>query len=504
MKRWNKSILLIGIVVILLLPLLTGCTSQKESNDQKDLSHPPINLTYYTIGEPDKDLRLVNDKINELLLRKLGITLTYIKIGWQDYDDRLNTIISSDTPFDIAFAPNYATYANQGAWLKLNDYLQKQGKEMYNAIDPIFWRGARLNDGSIYGVPTNKELAVREQWMFPESLVNKYKIDISKYNTLDSLEPLLHMIQQHEPDYLPMELDRDSHNFFAMYGYEYITNTKLPLMIESLNSKAPIINIFETSEARHILEVLRRYYKLGFINEDAALRTPGSLKRGTNVFWTSASGGPLSESIWSKDLGYQVVANPITPEIATTESVRGGMMVVNANTKHPKEAVEFLNLLNTDAELRNLFNYGIEGVHYKLDQQGQIDLISSKDKNGNLIPDVTPNYRGVQYTQGNWFILRTLGGSYPDPLNKWDTFRIYNSQVIESKVLGFTPDLSAMSQQLKNIETVWNKYYPSLMTGSIDIDTFLPKFNHELEQAGIYQVRDVIQKQLDAWRKARE
>ncbi|MGM1046761.1 MAG: ABC transporter substrate-binding protein [Bacillota bacterium] len=499
----HRRILMIISLILLLTSYTTGCFRQPGHNDD-NYDDDTVNLIYYTIGEPDKDLRLVNDKINEIMARKIGVTITYVKVGWQDYEDRLNTLISAGSPFDIAFAPDYATSAMRGAWLRLDDYLAGLGKEMYDAIDPTFWQGVRMNDGSIYGVPTNKELAVRDQWMYPASIVNKYNIDITKYNTLESLEPLLRMIGQEEPAYIPMELDRDSHNFFALHGYEYIMNHKLPLMIKSLDPSAQAVNIFETQEARQVLDTLRRYYKEGFINEDAALREPGGLKRGAKVFWKSSGGGPLSVTTWSRDRGYKVVANPVTPTTVTTESVRGGIMTINANTKHPVECIKFLNFLNTDPEIRNLFNYGIEGVHYTLDEHGQVVLITDKDSNGDEIPD-TPvsSYSGVQYTQGNWFILKTMGGDNPEPLDKWDQFRKYNAGVIKSTVLGFTPDLSKLTAQTDNIEMVWQKYYPSLMTGSVDVNTILPKFNEELKHAGMDEVRQEVQKQLDAWRGER-
>ena len=96
-----------------------------------------------------------------------------------------------------------------------------------------------------------------------------------------------------------------------------------------------------------------------------------------------------------------------------------------------------------------------------------------------------------------------MGGDNPDPLDKWDQFRKYNAGVVKSTVLGFTPDLSKLTAQTDNIEMVWHKYYPSLMTGSVDVDTILPKFNAELKQAGIDDVRQEVQKQLDAWREMR-
>lgn len=122
---------------------------------------------------------------------------------------------------------------------------------------------------------------------------------------------------------------------------------------------------------------------------------------------------------------------------------------------------------------------------------------------GGSAQEAPSGYSGVQYTQGNWFILNTMGGQYPDPKDKWDQFRAFNAKAIKSSVLGFTPDLSRMPIQIQNVRMVWEKYYPSLMTGSVDVDTELPKFNQELKQAGLGELRAEVQKQLDAWRASR-
>jgi len=490
-----KSVLLASMLTL----STSGCLPGSAVREKPDHIKETVNLIYYTIGNPDPDLKLVNDKINEVLARKIGVTISYIKVGWQEYNDRINTMISTGTPFDVAFTTDYSSYVQRGAWLKLEDYLSSIGKEMYDAIDPVLWQGVRMEDGGIYGVPTNKELAVRMHWMYPEKLVQKYDIDITEYTTLESLEPLLQLIQDKEPSYLPMELDKDSQNFFALYGYEYIVDKPLPLMVRSLESNAPVVNIFETEEARKVLDTLRKYYLNGYINEDAALRESQNLKRGDLVFWKPAGGGPLSENSWSKDRGYKLVAHPVTPPLITTESVRGGIMSVNARSAHPVESIKFLNLLNTDPEVRNLFNYGIEGVHYTLDDNGQVLLKSNSDSGD---PAASVGYEGVQYTQGNWFILYTIGGEYPDPLDKWDQYRAANSGNIKSKLLGFTPDLSSVAIQVNHIRIVWDKYYSSLLTGSVDVDTVLPKFNDELRQAGLDEVRAEVQRQLDAWRKS--
>ncbi|WP_229106723.1 ABC transporter substrate-binding protein [Paenibacillus sp. 1001270B_150601_E10] len=502
----DASRIVISVLLTMLMTMsISSCTSSTDSREGRIPNSSMVNLTYYTIGEPDKDLKMVNEKLNELLAEKIGITVTYLKVGWQEYEERLNTMVSTGTPFDIAYAPDYVAYYQRGAWLRLDDYLSNVGKEMYDTIDPIFWQGMRMEDGGIYGVPTNKELAVIEQWMYPEELIDKYQLDISKYTTVESLEPLFRMIKQKEPSYLPMELDKDSNNFFSLYGYEYVSDKKLPLMVRSFDEKPQVVNIFDTKEARQVLHTLRDYYIKGYINEDAALRDNQGLNRGDKVFWKGAGGGPLSENSWSKDRGYRVVAYPVTPKVVTSESVRGGVMAVNAVTKHPVECIKFLNLLNTDPEVRNLMNYGIEGIHYSLDHNGQVVPITPEEDNNDASANLnnTPGYSAVQFTQGNWFILNTMGGKVPEPLDKWEQFREFNATVTESNVLGFTPDLTQMPIQIQNIVMVWEKYYPGLMTGSLDVDKELPKFNQELRQAGIYKVITEVQKQLDAWLAAR-
>ena len=362
----------------------------------------------------------------------------------------------------------------------------------YEIIDPILWQGVRMSDGSIYGVPTNKELTVQLQWMYPQELIEKYQIDITQYQKVQSLEPILQLISQQEPEYLPMELDKESHNFFAIEGYEYLTDKKLPLMAKSLDEHPQIVNIFETKECLDILYALRDYYQKGYINEDAAIKESTNLLYGKKVFWKASEGGPLTEGSWSKDRGYSVVTQAVSKPVVTTESTQGGVMAISAYTEYPSEAVTFLNLLNTDSEIRNLFNYGIEGVQYTLDENGQVLLRDAQELGAD-------SYSGVPYTQGNWFILKTLGGKYAEPLDKWEQYQDYNAQGVCSSLLGFTPDLSGFSRQIANIEQIWDKYYSCLMTGSVDVDTMLPKFLEELRLCGIEGIRKELQSQLDSW-----
>ncbi len=73
----------------------------------------------------------------------------------------------------------------------------------------------------------------------------------------------------------------------------------------------------------------------------------------------------MLKKIWSIKSGGEVVATPILESYITNGSVNGSMIAISKIQKILKKAMEFLNLLNTDRYLRNLINYGIEGVHYE-------------------------------------------------------------------------------------------------------------------------------------------
>ena len=481
------------LLSLLMVLGLGGCVQEGTGPLDQEMGAEMPTLIYYTIGKPDRDLAKVTQALNELAAEEIGARIDYRKIEWNQYVNRMDLLIDSGQAYDIAYAHSYAKNAKRGIWLDLTPYLApgEPGAPLTEVVDPIFWEGVRVG-GKTYGVPTNKELAVAEQWMYPERLVDKYRIDVSAYRSLESLEPLLEMIVREEPEYQPMQLDKDANNFFRMYGYEYISDKGLPLMVKSLAEAPQIVNPFETPEGLEILQCLRRYYLAGYINSEAALTPPASLVANEKVFLHMASGGPYSAPTWSQLRNYPVVAQIVTDPVVTSESTQAGVMSINQNSRWPEECVRFLTLINTDPAVRNLLAYGIEGTHYRLDQEDRVLLTDPE------------GYSGVNYTQGNWFLLKTLGGPYPEPPDKWARYRRYNRSVLKSKILGFSPDLSPWETQRKAVAAVCSLYYPPLMTGSVDVDRYLPAFIEALDQAGLKEIQAGLQAQLEAWQKEQQ
>lgn len=174
-------------------------------------------------------------------------------------------------------------------------------------------------------------------------------------------------------------------------------------------------------------------------------------------------------------------------QYVTNASSTGSMIAISNNSKHKDKAVEFLNLLNTDEYLRNLLNYGIEGVHYEKIGDKQIKLT-----------DKSKDYSVGYYTLGNLFITYTMDN---EPTTKWDEFREFNAKAKDSPALGFTFDTSNVTTQIAGINNVRNEFESVIFSGSVDPDEYITKLNNKLKEQGIDQVKEEMQKQIDEWSK---
>ncbi len=115
---------------------------------------------------------------------------------------------------------------------------------------------------------------------------------------------------------------------------------------------------------------------------------------------------------------YHVIT--ILPPQGTEETIYNSMFAVSAYTKDLARSMAIITDLNTRSELRNLFGYGIEGVHYTVDE-GAIDVISD-DYNMSL-----------EYT-GNCFMAYPPEGK---PADYWDIAKEHNIELVLSPFFGF-------------------------------------------------------------------
>ena len=121
---------------------------------------------------------------------------------------------------------------------------------------------------------------------------------------------------------------------------------------------------------------------------------------------------------------YAIVAE--YPE-ATDKELYGNMFAVYANSPNLTRAMEVITRINTNAELRNLLQYGILDQHYELNEDGTVKLLTSSEKEYGT-------YRMDLYKTGNCFIAHPTEELGADV---WEYAMIQNSDSLVEPLLGF-------------------------------------------------------------------
>jgi putative aldouronate transport system substrate-binding protein len=158
-------------------------------------------------------------------------------------------------------------------------------------------------------------------------------------------------------------------------------------------------------------------------------------------------------------------------------------------------AFQFLAALYTDPTVMNFWQYGIEGVNYQVLDDGTAYFVDEESAS---------NYKYHQNTgwaMGNQF-LTYVWNDGTKTTDYWEKLQNHNKWMLSSPAYGFMWDASEYSTQLAALSSVLDTYYPALTTGSVGVDkveSTIDAMNDALYAAGLEDVIEEKQKQLDAW-----
>ena len=168
------------------------------------------------------------------------------------------------------------------------------------------------------------------------------------------------------------------------------------------------------------------------------------------------------------------------------------MISVGADSKHPKKAVEFIKLINSNADLYNLLIWGIEGVHYTLDEFGRVQATEAGKTVYNL------GAGGWKF--GNQF------NSYPSSTQEADVYELtekLNNEAEKSPMLGFVPNTDLISNELANITNASAEFKARVLYGTDDPANWFDDYVNKMKESGVEKVKEELQKQYDEFLKTK-
>lgn len=494
-----KRFLSILLAAAMLLTLLAGCggntdtkseTKGETKNDVASTEKPKeiekIKI-YLPSGSNVDDIDAVMEKVNEITREKIGVEVEFKVYQFGQWFQQYSLFLSGTEDVDIL--ANYGGYLNavsQGAAYDLTDLIQEYGQDII-AAEGDFLKSGNIG-GVQYAIPIYASYAWTMGIIYREDVVQELGLteQVANVKTLADWEPILAAVKEAKPEMTPFVTVSGSVSSNFTYGtWDNLGNDFGVLMNSGETSE--LVNLFETQEYADLCRVFYDWNQKGYSSKDIQTQTDGF----TVLTENDAAFCTLGQTDFNTSFYQSTTCNkPINVVMLGTPAARTYNNVtytVMSNTKHPEACMKFLNLWFSDPEIGNLISYGIEGVHYQLNENGMGTYVDGQDA-GSCTYHLSA---GISNT--NRIRWETENPNYAELLIE------SNNSAIKSAGLGFSFDTENVTNELTQLDNVCSKYQVGLECGALDPDVYLPEFIQALKDAGIERVITEKQAQLDAF-----
>ena len=373
---------------------------------------------------------------------------------------------ADENQLDVVYISGYDMYRRyiDNDWITpLNSLISTTGKKLTYNISETLLNGVKVN-GETYAIPNNVQIGEYTYMLVDRELAEKYKHTYESFNNIVDCNVFVNDVVKNHADVLPIDATfKECMDLFVWYwnidigqdefgATEYQINTQNnfsilgkfysdPSKVGRGNIELGFTSLLADKEYRDTLLCLKKYEYDGCYRAENDTRTDAaiSFKTGTYSMMRDAFYNKDGTKKTEYDADYGVYTDENGKEYylyvakypkADENSLYGNMFAVSANSKNPQACLEFITLLNTDATVRNLLQYGIkQGEH----QDGQTPNYTVDEETG-ILKRLNNLYMMDIEKTGNCFI------AYPEeglPADYWENAKAQNNDALIDPLAGF-------------------------------------------------------------------
>ncbi len=477
------------------------------------MAEAPYTLDIYWVGNGDNEaVRAgVEAAVNEYIEPLIGANVSYHIIGWGDWNDKAINALQSGEKMDLIFTADWEGYGIEvagGLLQPLDELLEQYGQGIKETLPQTFLDGVKVN-GVLYGIPTNKELCVPEGFIVNKTAAAEIGWDVvaddPSIKTTADLEPWLAKYKELHPDKYPYLMDGQAGRWADepwCPDWCGMTSNSIAMKMakqDDGNFDETIYSIFETPEQEEHIRLMYDWGQKGYIDPDAALTSfdyNGTFGRGDFlVFSQPLKGNNIKAAEMyaaNATAEFECIEITMQPKYVVTTHAGGSMFGIPVTSQNPEKAMQYLNLMHSDATLVNLMLFGAEGQNYTKVNDRQVELTDQ-------------NWYGVHggaWTVGNTKLQYVLTSEDPQ---KNELLQSYADDAIATASLGFRFVKDNVADQIAAVDAVVAEYANPLMCGTVDPDDAsqgLEALKAALNDAGMPEIIAEVQAQYDAWKAA--
>ena len=493
MKR--KKVLSLLLAGLMTTSIFVGCGKQGDdnnSNASEDGDKSPITFTIFS-ADLSEDIPFTDDvakKITELT----GVTLKFEHPVAGDTQAVPLMIASGEYPDLIYAKGDTSKLIDAGAIIKLDDYFEKSGdnlKALYG--DQLNRLRYSSDDPSIYSVGTygvtNAVFAPSGTMQIQHQVLKE--MGYPEIKTIYDYEEVIKEYLAKNPTTEDGQ-ERIGLSLMASDWRWLITVGNIASLAAGIPDDGQFAVNDETGEATYkfLLPEVKEYFKwLNHMNDEGLL-DPESFTQKEDTYRAKIAAGRvvgLSDAEWDYQSAVTTLIGegkdeqtyaklPVVIDDSTQKDqslkdygFSGGWgLTISSSCKDPERAFEFLDWLASD-EAQILLNWGVEGTHYTINDEGKREFLPEIQEQRNTDPDFSKKTGVGQYVypfpQRGVGALDANGDSYsPDTLeNKVANYTDAEKETLAAYGAEAWTELFPSAEELgiSNHGQVWQLNIPS-------------------------------------------
>ncbi len=471
-------------------------------------------FAYVEFYEQDDSARkAVQEAINENMIPEYHIEVELLPLEYSEYQSTIQLMLSGGDELDVmpVYYTDASSWISMGGVYDMTDLMNTgEGQAIKDALGEENAYVGTMN-GVLYGFPANKEsvelggLCMRADICDELGITEEYGLAANKdeydgtYYDWSVAEEIFAKVKEAYPNMTPLYMFNTDQLVRFKFFDELVDGFGV-LDWEADRNSTTVVNKYETDTYKEAVTMLADWYDKGYIYKDAATDTQGTatmMKAGnTFSYLTAIKPGFLAEAESANSYDcYSIYFGDHKEGGISTTNVSFFNTGIATNSRDPEMAFKFVSALYSDSEVMNLWQYGIEGVNYQVLDDGTAYFADGEDGTNYAYHQNTGWFMGNQFISYVW----NDGSKTAD---YWTKLQSHNDWAEYSPAFGFMWDSTNYSTEITALKNAFETYRAALDTGSVgsaNVESTLKKLNDALYAAGLQDVIDAKQEQLDKW-----
>ena len=486
--------LIIALLVMAVISSGCGTSQKKEEKNMPSEELCEITIENMILEGKNESLEQIEALANEITVPAIGCRVKLIDCPIAEHEALMKKIQAGIDQVDLVetgLTTSLSALVSSGVLMPLENLLEEHGKELKEKEGRLLQ--ATTIDGHIYAVAANLYCGRAEGIGYNADAAAQYGIAFPEQVDLDALIQIgKQLMEAGSGMYLTTQGNGDLSAFDSFYDMETFGGEFNYGVIMDPVHNTQIVNAYETEEYRKYCRILKQWRDAGYIPADSLItgRNGQDMFNSGESFFQFSSVSPGTElNTVHKDLQFKEAYIPITENRLTTRLVQEFAWGITSQCEHPDKAMELLNLIYTNGQLANLLQYGRENVEYTVIEDGVIRPVANTED-----ASLYNSYFTIYGDTAQMLHYES------DSEITMEDIRTYAKESQTGMTFGYVFQADPVFAQIREIQNVVHEYRPVLETGMADdADQLLDEFITALKAAGMEEIIQENQKQLDVW-----